>query len=338
MVSDRQMALNHRLDLPDDFLELSQAIGDEWFLCQHQGGNTSIKHNHGLTIKASGRSLADSKSNPLNTFISDRDEEIIPGIDKKFSIETPLHRLLRHKHVFHFHPVVVLILSCINKLEVLQKHLSQSIGFPLTMETIPYVNPGMELANELTSRELDCNRDVIVVLESHGIVIASDSVCIAHDIVSKVRQASQSLLHTAIPRFSDIEELSSRLLNDYSTSPFQISMTELGIHETTLKWLMAQDAYLYPDHGVFFKPLGTLFQLDVLASSPDNFGIHLCADRLTIKLPEVSTRSHREHAILIFIIVLSLSKLEQCSFRLLPSSLLDLLISSDAEQYRLANA
>lgn len=337
MDSEKKMSMENGYNFPDDFLELSRTIGEDWFLCQHQGGNTSFKYSSGLTIKASGKSLSESESDPLNTFISDADGSI-PEMKKRFSIETPLHRALMHKYVFHLHPVDILLLSCISKLDDLHKRLTASLEMPVSIQVIPYADPGIELANELISRQLDSSCHTLLILESHGIVIASDSVTVARDMVNSVRQASSSFVHSCIPRFKDIEEIARRLLSVYPGLAFELSVTELGINEMTLKWLLTQDSYLYPDHGVFYNSLDKLFSEDILVSRPDRIGLKLFAGKLTVKLPEVSTRSHREHAILIFTIILSLSKLSGCSFSLLPSAHLDLLVSSDAEQFRLANA
>ena len=105
--------------LTPEFLKLSSKLGKDHMLVQGAGGNTSIKQNNKMWIKASGTWL--SKSLEENIFVEVNLERIRKNIllnedisaetsnktnkNLRPSIETSLHALMPHKIVVHTHPI-----------------------------------------------------------------------------------------------------------------------------------------------------------------------------------------------------------------------------------------
>ena len=180
-----------------NFIELSHYAGNRWDLVQAGGGNTSVKIDNIMYIKASGFLLAElnedfgvaqvdldkiiriTKNDKIVNAVSKKEREIITtdlvhnatlSEEYKPSIETLLHSLL-DKFVLHTHAVVAnLILvqqNWIDKLKVL---------FPNAI-FVNYQTPGIELAIELEKQLHNNSNDhsKIIFLQNHGVIISSNS-------------------------------------------------------------------------------------------------------------------------------------------------------------------
>ena len=99
---------------------ISKQIGSNRMLIQGAGGNSSVKLNGTIYIKASGHWLSDAEKK--NIFVPLNLKSIIENIDDpdsvfesiindglennlKPSIETTLHALMPHKYVLHVHSI-----------------------------------------------------------------------------------------------------------------------------------------------------------------------------------------------------------------------------------------
>ena len=99
--------------------KLSAKIGKDLTLIQGGGGNTSIKEEGRMWVKASGKWLSDAETENIfvsvndtairNAIEADEADPVTQYIDKnqtlRPSIETTLHALLPHKVVLHVHSV-----------------------------------------------------------------------------------------------------------------------------------------------------------------------------------------------------------------------------------------
>ena len=109
--------------LPTEFLTLSQQIGANPLLVQGPGGNTSIKQDGRMWIKASGTELSDALDEDIFVAVDpDRALAELDGagdgscrsalIDSdcglRPSIETTFHALFPQRFVFHFHSVATI--------------------------------------------------------------------------------------------------------------------------------------------------------------------------------------------------------------------------------------
>lgn len=158
--------------------ELSARIGSNPLLTQASTGNTSIKLDGVLWIKASGRWLADAKHEdilvPLDLCEVKRyiSRQVDPAeVYACASIETAMHAVLPHPVVLHVHSVNTIAWAVLADGRLrLQRQLDG-----LRWQWVPYVPSGLPLAWAIESAlalTVDAN---VLVLGNHGLVIAGDS-------------------------------------------------------------------------------------------------------------------------------------------------------------------
>lgn len=171
------------------FSDLSRYCGERFDLVQAGGGNSSVKINEWLIIKASGYSMANININSgyvvinnlklKNDILLNKVKEIteynIFG-NLRASIETFMHATLK-KYVLHLHPIQLnRVLVSKNAREII------NILFPCSL-ILDYFTPGIKLCNELKSKYTIEN---IVFLLNHGIIICSDVVEEIYDLLNMV--------------------------------------------------------------------------------------------------------------------------------------------------------
>jgi rhamnose utilization protein RhaD (predicted bifunctional aldolase and dehydrogenase) len=158
--------------------DLSARIGGDPLLTQASTGNTSIKLDDVLWIKASGRWLADAKHEdilvPLDLSEVKRylSQQVDPAdIYACASIETAMHAVLPHPVVLHVHSVNTIAWAVREDArQQLQRHLDG-----LRWQWIPYVPSGLPLAQKIKSVLSASGNANVLVLGNHGLVIAGAS-------------------------------------------------------------------------------------------------------------------------------------------------------------------
>ncbi len=173
--------------------ELTQRVGSNPLLAQASTGNTSIKLDGVLWIKASGRWMADARQNeiliPLD--LADVHASACSGISIRRSgiparrSKPPCMPILPHPVVLHVHCVNTIAWAVRSDARAqLQQRLDG-----LRWRWVPYVESGLPLAravcNALRADEagMDAN---IFVLGNHGLVIAAESCRAAEHLLSEV--------------------------------------------------------------------------------------------------------------------------------------------------------
>jgi rhamnose utilization protein RhaD (predicted bifunctional aldolase and dehydrogenase) len=158
--------------------DLSARIGGDPLLTQASTGNTSIKLDDVLWIKASGRWLADAKHEDILVPLDLREvkrhisQQVDPAeVYACASIETAMHAVLPHPVVLHVHSVNTIAWAV--RQDAPYQLQGQLDG--LRWQWVPYVPSGLPLAQEIESAlsaRVDAN---VLVLGNHGLVIAGDS-------------------------------------------------------------------------------------------------------------------------------------------------------------------
>jgi rhamnose utilization protein RhaD (predicted bifunctional aldolase and dehydrogenase) len=237
---------------------LSSRIGRNLNLVQAGGGNTSLKENGTLWVKASGKWLAraseedmflpvpmaDIASNMAAGRESFAEYRTPSGTVLRPSVETTMHAVLPHRVVVHVHSVAAIAWSA-------RADGPDSIRSPLEglrWAWISYVHPGLTLAKRI-EEELPDKPDVLL-LGNHGLVVAG-----------KDCDAAEKLLH-------DVEH---RLAVDAQPAPAADKQALERLTRRT-QWLLAQDdevhalatnarsckiaagGTMYPDHCVYLGP------------------------------------------------------------------------------------
>jgi rhamnose utilization protein RhaD (predicted bifunctional aldolase and dehydrogenase) len=261
-------------DIPafEAFLDLSRQIGTDVLKTQGAGGNTSIKHDGMMWVKASGTWLAHAGTRdimvplvvePLVDALRQRDPRAEKATDfiisdlnasgLRPSIEASFHASLPQNVVAHYHCVNAIALSVLADRETLIAERLATLP-DLTWATIPYRRPGTPLAREIDN--VAANRPDILILYNHGIIVTGDTVEEVRERIARVTAALSVEERAAKPvDMAALEALAAG--SDFHAAE------DVGSHKTALSpesLAIATGGSLYPDHVIF---LGT--EIGVLA-------------------------------------------------------------------------
>ena len=182
--------------------ELSAALGADPLRTQGAGGNTSIKRDGVMWIKASGTWLVDAlaqdiftpvRLDPLRRAIADGDPRAAAAVDfvdtqrnaggLRPSIETSVHAIIPAPVVVHIH--------CVNTIALAVRHDGEALArerlrphADLALAFVPYRKPGLPLAHAIAER-LSKGTNVLV-LANHGLVVAGETVAEVADRIERV--------------------------------------------------------------------------------------------------------------------------------------------------------
>jgi rhamnose utilization protein RhaD (predicted bifunctional aldolase and dehydrogenase) len=244
---------------------LSARLGRDPLRTQAAGGNTSLKRDGILWIKASGTWLADAERgdifvpvrlDPLRRAVEEADPraekatdfiatELATTGELRPSVETSLHAVIDRSVVVHIHDVATTAIAVrADAEEVLARRLgNQGIDWLF----IPYVKPGMPLSRAISERIKPGTN--VIVLGNHGLVVMADSVAEAGDIADRVTAALEVTPRPAPP--GDISALNALKRPGYRPATHQ------DAHATATdgaRLAIARRGTLYPDHVVFLGP------------------------------------------------------------------------------------
>ncbi len=211
-----------------ELIEISKFYGNNKDYVIAGGGNTSFKDDETIWIKASGQSLAEMTEDGLvalnreklhvissNTYSDDpsaREEEVKadmflsildPGKNKRPSVETSLHEIIRYKFVVHLHPTQINGILCSRN----SKSLTHKL-FGDTVLFVPYTDPGYILFKKLEAEIINYRQKFqhdpqIIFLENHGVFVGADST----DEIKKIYAEIIRKIEEEIPPVSDIMPL-----------------------------------------------------------------------------------------------------------------------------------
>lgn len=242
---------------------LSAALGRNRFRTQAAGGNTSIKRNGVMWIKASGRRLADAMDQDImvpvaldglraaalrNDPAADGAaafviEELNPS-KLRPSIETSVHAIVPQTVVTHIHCVETIALAVReNASDLVADRLRGLDG--LVWSFVPYRRPGLPLARAII--ETAAPGANVLILGNHGLVVSGDSVAEVESLTERVCAALSQAPRPA-PR-ADIAAIEGRARNSEYRLPKDEDAHALAIDPASL--LLANGASLYPDHVIF---------------------------------------------------------------------------------------
>ena len=236
--------------------EFSARIGSDPEQVQAGGGNTSLKLDGTLWVKASGFWLADAQKRDL--FVPVDTARVLDAIDGgdegdvraatiadknpaglRPSIETSLHALLPHRFVVHTHSVRTIAIAIRKDAEARFAERLQGLSWAF----VPYVFPGLPLTrairDAIDSRPID-----VIVMGNHGLVVAADDLDAAAALLGEVERrldAPTLKLESAAPP--------SRA----GLRPVRHAAANALAHHARLRERAAAGSY-YPDHVIFLGP------------------------------------------------------------------------------------
>ncbi len=236
---------------------LSAKLGRNLDLVQAGGGNTSLKDDGTLWVKASGKWLARAMEEemflpvPLEVILRSMDgdreytEEYTTASGAKLrpSVETSMHAVLPHRVVLHVHSVRTIAWAIrTDAPECLRDRLAG-----LRWEWVPYVHPGLILGREIRDR-LGSNPDVLI-LGNHGLIVAADDFNSAEALLDDVERRLDVPVRPAPP--PDMEGLARA-----ASAGFRIAPDE-EVHALATDPVSREIAALgtlYPDQCVYLGP------------------------------------------------------------------------------------
>ena len=242
------------------FQTVSARAGANPHLVQAAGGNTSIKRDDILWIKASGTWLANAGHEDI--FVPVQMSPLMEAFDRKDgsaekaqdfvvadlnpsglrpSIETTVHSVIPQKVVLHVHCIATIAHAV---LEDAEKALAEKLS-GLNWTFIPYVKPGVTLAAEIVSALKPHTHAII--LGNHGLVVAGDTVAEAEALMDEVhKRLSKVCRAIPAPNFDALSSLAGgsryRLPEDTECHGAATDHNSCSI---------ASGGSLYPDHVVF---------------------------------------------------------------------------------------
>lgn len=241
--------------------DLSVQVGREPLLVQGAGGNISWKENGSIFVKGSGTWLSDALERDIYVELdlkkvisliykgsTDYQSAVIQAPENsRPSIETALHALLPFKVVLHLHPVDIIALTVSSN----AKELLSKCFFDLNWLWIDYAKPGRELAdNVMNAIEANIYPAKIIVLENHGLVLASESVYEMQQLLSLVTERVRQ-----VPRHINIDTIvSEHVIDEWKLNGYRYianRCVESLSHDYSLLNLCKKFWVLYPDHAVF---------------------------------------------------------------------------------------
>lgn len=239
---------------------LSAKVGADPLLVQAAGGNTSLKQDGVMWIKASGTWLQQAQERDI--FVPVAIEPLLAALERddpacesctdfvradlnsvglRPSIETTVHASFAHRIVVHVHCIETISWAVRADAEALLAPRLSAFRWAF----IPYRRPGLPLAKEIRKRlKADTN---VLVLGNHGLVVAAETVGEAADLLRDVVRALVRPARTAPPADrAALEHLAQNSLYEPARDPashgFAVDMVSLA---------QARKGTLYPDHIVF---------------------------------------------------------------------------------------
>jgi rhamnose utilization protein RhaD (predicted bifunctional aldolase and dehydrogenase) len=224
------------MSMLDQLIEISRFYGDNPDYVIAGGGNTSLKNEQTIWIKASGIPLAGiteegfvSLSRKTLSIIEEgsfsddpvlREEEvkekmtkaIIAPLNLRPSVETSLHNLIGYRYVVHTHPTQVNALMCAREVE---KEVKERFGEQAIL--VEYTDPGYILFKKLQKRIAAYKAEhgmapPIIFLQNHGVFVGADTL------------AEIKALYTEIDL--KIKEGKDLSLPSVGTIPFESALTD----------------------------------------------------------------------------------------------------------------
>jgi HAD superfamily hydrolase (TIGR01549 family) len=150
--------------------QMSRYVGERFDLVQAGGGNSSVKHDEWMFIKASGINMSNITESAGYVVVNNK--AILEDIKKKVkdvinynvlsntrgSIETYMHSILK-KYTLHIHPIQV------NRILITKNARTYfSNRFPQAL-IIDYFTPGIKICDEIKSKY---NNENIIFMTNHG--------------------------------------------------------------------------------------------------------------------------------------------------------------------------
>jgi len=333
-------------DSLDELVEVSARVGRNLDLVQAGGGNTSIKENGTLWVKASGKWLVHAADDDMFLPVPMADiARQLAAEDEKFpeyktrtgaalrpSVETAVHAVMPQRVVIHVHSVRTIAWGA-------RAHGDEGVA-PLLegvrWSWIPYTHPGIPLAIRI-QRELEKRPDVLI-LENHGLVVGGEDCAAAEDLLRDVERRLDGPVRLAsapdLDRLKTLMQDEWEIAADSETHALAMSAKSREI---------ARGGTLFPDQCVYLGPGAAVVDAgDTLAAAERyrevyNFEpVFLIVAGAGVLTRRDMKRAARELLLCVKRVIERIPDEAQPVY--LPASQVARLMNWDAEKYRIAMA
>jgi len=237
--------------------DVSARVGRDIKLVQGAGGNTSLKLDDVLWVKASGAWLAEAEKRDIfvPVDLAGALRALGQGIEKmpvadpaaklRPSIETSLHALLPHRVVLHVHAVNTIAWSvCVGAENEMALRLQG-----LAWARVPYRRPGLPLSQVVAEATAQQKPDVLI-LGNHGLLVGAEDCAKAEALVHEVERRLHLFARPAA--VGDIPALQAACRGTDYRPASEDACHRLATDVHSLAVVTAGS--LYPDHVVFLGP------------------------------------------------------------------------------------
>ncbi len=244
----------------DELLEVSARIGADPLLIQAATGNTSLKRDGVLWIKASGKwlahadhedilipvDLAGTRSRIEKNIDPAGQTAVVNGKQLGTSVETAMHAVLPHRVVLHVHSVNTIAWAV--RRDGAAELAARLQGFH--WQWIPYVPSGLALARSIQEALARAPQTDVLVLANHGLVVCGDS---CEEAEARLREfelrVSLSPRVPPPPRWEILTELSN---GTAWRAPQSTMLHAIGADAVSRR--IVTRGVLYPCQAIFLSP------------------------------------------------------------------------------------
>jgi len=265
----RHLPAQHKRGV-ESLRDLSARIGSNPLLVQASNGNTSIKLDGILWIKASGKWLSHATQEEMFVPMQlaevkesiRRNVEIRPRLALKGglrpSIETAMHAILGHHVVIHVHSINAIAWAI--RLDGPDQLKDRLAG--VNWQWIPYAASGIQLAREIEKAVASEPETDVFILGNHGLVVCGNDCPTAEKRLCEVERR----LAIAPRRFPKPDTTVLAMIARFSRWQFPTvdSLHALGTDAVSRKIL--RGGVLYPCQAIFLGPAMPLFPPAVVLS------------------------------------------------------------------------
>jgi ribulose-5-phosphate 4-epimerase/fuculose-1-phosphate aldolase len=259
-------------ELKSELIQLTSAYLNRPDWVQGPGGNTSVKDNGIMAIKASGMRFEEidtkigislvelpkiinflnesfsgnkiqNETELLNIVEESRMNTEFDVLSPKPSMETGFHAVLK-KYVVHTHSVWSNLINCCNE-PVIKQKINDNCNFKLSF--VPFCTPGFELSKKIQSIYKEHPQTEVFLLQNHGVIAHADNMESVFYLLSELDDQIKAILNIE----EDYPNTSLMQLNENIWRP------EVPFIHEIMTMYNANEGFLYqvlfPDQIVFFK-------------------------------------------------------------------------------------
>jgi HAD superfamily hydrolase (TIGR01549 family) len=238
--------------------QISKYCGERFDLVQAGGGNTSVKINNLMFIKASGYNLTNIDEN--SGYVAMNNETLLNDIinsntikevteynligNKRGSIETFMHAILK-KYTIHLHPIQV------NRILVTKeaKKIIKAI-YPSSL-IIDYFTPGIKVCNEIKEKY---NNENVIFLINHGIIITHENYDEIYKILEELLYKFEKYqnINYNYKKYKNTNKVSSLVNNLFNTRNVSYLCEDATIkHYLNNKIELFKESITFPDFLIY---------------------------------------------------------------------------------------